>query len=382
MPSIDLGGYFQGGFVEGLRGAQEQELKQKEQARLQQGQDFDQKKQLYVHLVEQIDQAGEMLAQHKAINPDSPVVKEMERMIAQTARQAESLGGSMGMKNPLVGMAANKPDEFVLQKLLDQQKLETYRQQKQIDLEMRPQSDFDKKLNIARGEPELARSLGILESPTDDRDEKMAAIDDYFKAVKSGDAERAKAISNAYKLGMDSDNKTEDMGEFKQFQLDSARYAFNMKDVVDDLSAMDNDEEFTANTGTIQFLEQLPLLGLGPAAARYLRTDEQQQYFQKAQRWIRSKLRDESGATIGDQEMFDEYTTFFPMPGDDSNVIKQKALARKRATEAMVEASGGAYDAMAKNINKKMSKDVKDVVSSEHPPDIMNILKKYPVEAK
>jgi len=62
---------------------------------------------------------------------------------------------------------------------------------------------------------------------------------------------------------------------------------------------------------------------------------EKQTYNQAANDWIRAKLRKESGAVIGAQEMKDEYKTYFPVYGDSDAVIAQKAEARKTAMEAM-----------------------------------------------
>jgi len=53
--------------------------------------------------------------------------------------------------------------------------------------------------------------------------------------------------------------------------------------------------------------------------------------YQAQQDWVRAKLRKESGAVIGVQEMNDEIRTYFPMPGDSPEVIRQKAASRKQA---------------------------------------------------
>jgi hypothetical protein len=68
-----------------------------------------------------------------------------------------------------------------------------------------------------------------------------------------------------------------------------------------------------------------------------------QKYRQAQKDWVRAKLRKESGATIGDEEMATEIETYFPQIGDKPDTIKQKAEARRRATESMIFSSGGAY---------------------------------------
>lgn len=79
---------------------------------------------------------------------------------------------------------------------------------------------------------------------------------------------------------------------------------------------------------------------VGGYAERKAMTPEQQQYKQAADDWIRSKLRKESGAVIGADEMAAEYRTYFPQPGDSKQVIQQKAQARKQA-EKQFEISAG-----------------------------------------
>lgn len=70
---------------------------------------------------------------------------------------------------------------------------------------------------------------------------------------------------------------------------------------------------------------------------------EKQRYNQAASDWIRSKLRKESGAVIGDDEMAAEYRTYFPIYGDSQEVIEQKARARKTAEEAMLRDADPEY---------------------------------------
>lgn len=63
----------------------------------------------------------------------------------------------------------------------------------------------------------------------------------------------------------------------------------------------------------------------------------------QAQRdWVRSKLRFESGAVIGDEEADEEIKTYFPMPNTPPAVRQQMAAARRTAMEAMRSAAGRA----------------------------------------
>jgi hypothetical protein len=82
---------------------------------------------------------------------------------------------------------------------------------------------------------------------------------------------------------------------------------------------------------------------VGGALARSGQSTETQQYTQAAQDWIRAKLRKESGAVIGAQEMQDEFNTYFPQVGDSPERITQKAEARRVATLGMQKSAGRAY---------------------------------------
>jgi len=89
--------------------------------------------------------------------------------------------------------------------------------------------------------------------------------------------------------------------------------------------------------------EAIPLVG--GAIARSGQSVETQKFDQAAQDWIRAKLRKESGAAIGKDEMLQEYATYFPQVGDSAEKLAQKAEARRVATLAMQKSAGKAYEA-------------------------------------
>jgi hypothetical protein len=76
--------------------------------------------------------------------------------------------------------------------------------------------------------------------------------------------------------------------------------------------------------------------------ANFLRKPERQMGLQAQRDWVRAKLRKESGATIGDQEMQKEIETYFPQIGDSPQVIKQKSDARQIAIQGMINSAGRA----------------------------------------
>lgn len=74
----------------------------------------------------------------------------------------------------------------------------------------------------------------------------------------------------------------------------------------------------------------------------YLAPKEAQKYEQAKRNWVTANLRLESGAAIPEPELAQEYRKWFPLPGDDPEVVKQKAASRKVAEEAMhVQAGPG-----------------------------------------
>jgi hypothetical protein len=91
----------------------------------------------------------------------------------------------------------------------------------------------------------------------------------------------------------------------------------------------------SALTGAIPFV--------GGATQRLVQAPNVQMYKQAADDWIRAKLRKESGAAIGKDEMESEYRTYFPQTGDSPGVIAQKSEARRVATEAMRLNAGAQY---------------------------------------
>lgn len=78
------------------------------------------------------------------------------------------------------------------------------------------------------------------------------------------------------------------------------------------------------------------------AAANKAMSPEGQKYYQAASDWVRAKLRKESGAVIGPEEMIQEIRTYFPIPGDSKEVIKQKEAGRQTAMQAISQEAGPA----------------------------------------
>ena len=82
------------------------------------------------------------------------------------------------------------------------------------------------------------------------------------------------------------------------------------------------------------------------AIGNFAASPEYQQYKQAQEDWVRAKLRKESGAVIGEEEMANEIKTYFPQFGDSDEVLAQKDRARKIAEDALIKESQGAYENM------------------------------------
>ena len=104
----------------------------------------------------------------------------------------------------------------------------------------------------------------------------------------------------------------------------------------------------SAAAGSIPFV--------GNVAQRGVQTAQEQQFKQAADDWIRAKLRKESGAAIGTEEMASEYRTYFPQVGDTPEVIAQKAYARQVATAAMRQSAGKAYKPFVESEEEQKSR--------------------------
>lgn len=73
------------------------------------------------------------------------------------------------------------------------------------------------------------------------------------------------------------------------------------------------------------------LLGLTNVTA----STESQQYKQAQEDWVRAKLRKESGAVIGEDEMAREIAVYFPKYGDSAEVIAQRKQSRLEAQKQL-----------------------------------------------
>ena len=88
-------------------------------------------------------------------------------------------------------------------------------------------------------------------------------------------------------------------------------------------------------------------VSVGTTWGNWLVSPEGQKYRNAQEDWVRAKLRQESGAVIGEEEMKAEIKTYFAQPGDSPEVIGQKMERRQIATTGMKQAGGRAYDELS-----------------------------------
>lgn len=74
------------------------------------------------------------------------------------------------------------------------------------------------------------------------------------------------------------------------------------------------------------------------------KSGEYKGFEQASRNFISAVLRRESGAAISDSEYENEKKKYFPMPGDDADVLAQKAAARQQAMAGLKAEAGAAYD--------------------------------------
>lgn len=80
-----------------------------------------------------------------------------------------------------------------------------------------------------------------------------------------------------------------------------------------------------------------------PGVGNFLISKDRQKFEQAKRDFVNAQLRRESGAAISPSEFESANKQYFPMPGDSSEVIQQKAANRRAAVEAMGREGGPSY---------------------------------------
>lgn len=187
---------------------------------------------------------------------------------------------------------------------------------------------------------------GIIDEETAfKRIEPLARMQESFDQNRRSELERklARDIAAGERATKAAEGKKPTESEQKAYGF-AQRMEFSdqvIKDLETKALAEGQDPTILYPTVTSQAASGVPLIG------NYLRTKTlspvQQQYRQAQENWIRANLRKESGAVISPQEMDDEIRTYFPQPGESSEVIQQKQLARQVTQDAMKTSAGAIY---------------------------------------
>lgn len=187
------------------------------------------------------------------------------------------------------------------------------------------------------------------------RIEPLARMQESFDQNRRSELERklARDIAAGERTAKAAEGKKPTESEQKAYGF-AQRMEFSdqvIKELETKALAEGQDPTILYPTVTSQAASGVPLVG------NYLRTKAlspvQQQYRQAQENWIRANLRKESGAVISPQEMDDEIRTYFPQPGESSEVIQQKQLARQVTQDAMKTSAGAIYRPFDLNKFKK-----------------------------
>jgi hypothetical protein len=177
------------------------------------------------------------------------------------------------------------------------------------------------------------KSGAIDEETAYKRIEPLAKMEDTFIARQAATLDRNEARRNA---AAERELKREEGTTEKAKAAGFAQTMVQADTLIEDLVSKYDKKvlptNYTSAAGSVPFV--------GGRLERAAMSSEQQQFKNAADAWIRSKLRFESGAAIGENEMRQEYETYFPMPGDSTERIDQKAELRKTATSNMIRNAG------------------------------------------
>lgn len=153
----------------------------------------------------------------------------------------------------------------------------------------------------------------------------------------------------------------------------SAAYATRMRKAADSITTLNY---IPTTADMVKFNYMLGGPGITQSMANKTLSPEAQQYLQAVQDFNRAKLRKESGAAIGKEEVFGDLSTFFPVPGDDAKTLAQKQSARETAIDGMIGAAGPAYKTTP---NRPPSPGPQQ--QSEAPPAAIQYLQAHPEAA-
>jgi len=175
--------------------------------------------------------------------------------------------------------------------------------------------------------------------------DSLARMEDSFvsRQIASGERMDARQAAAAERADRRLEGKKPTEAEQKAAGFSQRMELSNqlINDLEGKLIAKGEDPNVMFPTATSQAIGSIPFVG--DYARTKFTSSEQQQYRQAQENWVRANLRKESGAVIGAEEMNAEIKTYFPQPGESTQTIAQKQLARQVTQEAMKTAAGTSY---------------------------------------
>lgn len=115
---------------------------------------------------------------------------------------------------------------------------------------------------------------------------------------------------------------------FTDNQAKSATFAVRMTQAEEVLGA----EDLKIFSSVFTFLPEI------------IKSTERKEFEQAEKNFITAQLRKESGAAIAAEEFKDARVVYIPVPGDDADRLKQKALSRQIAITGLINESVGAFE--------------------------------------
>lgn len=264
------------------------------------------------------------------VEPYSPAVMDE---LAVFKGQAQDIGDLITTPEEKIKMDTEKAR-------LDIARSNLTAREKEIELEQAGQGLKRDILDSFAGTPKQKKTANEVAAPVKANDfegilteaeDKLNKSAQY--AMATGDDSLLKAAKAQYDVAMDKYELATGK-DIKDAEYQAAGFSDRMnasEGSINQLGDVGLPDNLTFLTGSIS-----------ETLKNYTASPEQQLFMRAANDWIRAKLRKESGAVIGDQEMKDEYRTYFPVAGDTPEVIEAKKLARDIASRNMQRAGSRA----------------------------------------
>ena len=143
---------------------------------------------------------------------------------------------------------------------------------------------------------------------------------------------------------------------FTADQYKAAGYMGRMESANKIITDLENTPGFESGT-ILMNIEKYTDNELAKFFANNMMNANEQKYIQAMMDWGTAVLRDESGAVLGRDEVKDELSKHFPVPGDQPSTKKQKAASRRQLESGIRNRGGEAYKKMVADQKKQQDKE-------------------------